>query len=65
MTKRKTKTIHIRLTEDEYSQLLRKAKFVEGITISQYVHNLLFPPAISKEKDVSHGDTNVKDSTDW
>lgn len=59
----KTKTIHVRLTQAEYLELIRKAKVVEQVTISQYVHNLLFPSKY-EERDVSHGDTKP-DPTSW
>jgi len=52
MKQNRSKTVQIRLTEAQYIELLRKAKYVEGMSVSAYIRNVLFPPIHAKEKNV-------------
>jgi len=59
MKQNRNKTVQIRLTEEQYIELLRKAKYVEGMSVSTYIRNVLFPPVHAKEKNIER--TNL----DW
>lgn len=58
----KTKIIQLRVTEDEWRAIRRQAIFVEQITVSQYIHNVLFPSKVKGDKEPK---PETREPSDW